>query len=204
MPDQEPYARIRISLRDIDPEIWRRVDLPLGMSLRGLHDVIQATIGWGDYHLFEFRIGEKRYGVPAPGEDFGRKILHAKSVKLAALVAKGIDRFDYVYDFGDNWEMAIAIESTGETDPALFYPLFVDGARRGPPEDVGGFPGYDDFLEAVTNRRNPDHKRLIEWYGGPYDPDDLDLRAMRERLGLICQRREAGKVAYAKSAARRG
>ena len=40
MPGKEPYARIRISLQDIGPEIRRRVELPLGMNLRGLHDVI--------------------------------------------------------------------------------------------------------------------------------------------------------------------
>ncbi len=204
MPGTEPYARIRIALLDIKPEIWRRVDVPLGINLRGLHDIIQAVIGWGDYHLFEFRIGEKLYGVPAPGEDFGRKVTNAKSVKLASLVAKGVDRFEYIYDFGDNWQLAIEIEATGETDPALWYPRFVDGARRGPPEDVGGFPGYYDFVEAVSNPRSRDHRRLIEWYGGPYDPDDIDRRTLDERLALISQRREAGKAAYAKSSNRRG
>jgi Plasmid pRiA4b ORF-3-like protein len=203
MPGLEPYARIRISLQEIEPEIWRRVDVPLGVNLRGLHDVIQALFGWADYHLFEFRIGEKLYGVPAPDEDYGRKIMHAKSMKLATISAKGIKQFDYVYDFGDNWRLSIELESVGETDPKLWYPLFIDGARRGPPEDCGSVPGYYDFVKAVAKPRSRDHRRLTEWYGGPYDPNDLDLPAIRNRLGLISQRREAGKIAYAKSVARR-
>ncbi|WP_428487530.1 plasmid pRiA4b ORF-3 family protein [Rhodopila sp.] len=203
MDTPEKYARIRLSLQDITPEIWRRVEVPLGMNLKGLHDVIQAVIGWSDYHLFEFRIGEKSYGVPAPDEDYGRKVHHAKSMKLQALVNKGIERFDYAYDFGDDWHLTVVIEAVGETDPTLFYPRFVDGARRGPPEDVGGPFGYPDFLKAVTNRRNREHRRLIEWYGGPYDPDDLDLSNMRERLAWIVQRRQAGKAAYASASARR-
>ncbi len=193
----EQIARIRISLKHIEPEIWRLVEVPLGMHLKGLHDVIQAVMGWQDYHLFEFRIGETRYGIPEG--DWDGQVLQAKSVKLATLVSKGIERFDYVYDFGDDWEHAVAIESVAEADPALKYPRFVSGARRGPPEDAGGPPGFFDFLEAVANPQHSDHRRLIEWYGGPYDPDDLDLLALRLRLGAIAKRRHAGKAAYAKN-----
>jgi hypothetical protein len=71
MSDQ--IARIRIALLCIEPEIWRRVEVPLGFSLKGLHDVIQAMMGWQDYHVFEFAIGEKVYGVPDPEWDYGRK-----------------------------------------------------------------------------------------------------------------------------------
>ncbi len=49
MTDQ--IARIRISLSDIEPEIWRRVDVPLEASLKMLHDIIQRAMGWMDYHL---------------------------------------------------------------------------------------------------------------------------------------------------------
>ena len=87
----------------------------------------------------------------------------AKSVKLASLVSKDSKYFDYVYDYEDNWHHTIEIESIGETDPKLWHPRFVDGARRGPPEDVGGFPGYHDFVNAVSNPRNPEHQALIEW-----------------------------------------
>ena len=59
-------ARIRIELKDIDPTIWRRVEVPLTTSLRGLHDVIQAVMPFENYHLFRFDIGDKRYGILNP------------------------------------------------------------------------------------------------------------------------------------------
>jgi hypothetical protein len=195
----EKIARVRIALKDIEPEIWRRVEMPLGMNLKGLHDVIQAVFGWQDYHLFEFQIDEKRYGTPSPEWGDERKVLQAKTVRLADLVSKGIDRFDYIYDFGDNWEHAIAIEAVADADPAVKYPCFIDGARRGPPEDVGGFPGFFDFVEAMVNPRHSEHRNLLKWYGGPYDPDDMGLLDLRLRLGVIAKRRQAGKAAYAKS-----
>ena len=97
------------------------------MTLKGLHDVVQAVFGWQDYHLFEFRIGEKLYGIPEPEEDFDRKVMHAKLVKLETLFAKGIDRFDYVYGFGDNWKLEIVIERVGEAEPPRLtvIPLFL-------------------------------------------------------------------------------
>jgi len=98
----EKVARIQIALKDIEPAIWRLVEVPLGMNLKGLHDVIQAVFGWENHHLFEFHIGKKRYGIPSPEWDRDRKVLQAKSVRLAALVSRGMDHFDYIYDFGDN------------------------------------------------------------------------------------------------------
>lgn len=50
----EPVARLRIELREIEPRLWRRVDVPLSSTLLALHDVIQTVVGWTDSHLFEF------------------------------------------------------------------------------------------------------------------------------------------------------
>lgn len=198
MTSIDRIARIRISLAEIEPEIWRLIEVPLTTSLKGLHDVIQAAMGWEDYHLFEFRIGDSVYGVSDPDWDFGRRIMSAKSVKLAALIDRGLDRFGYVYDLGDNWRHLVTIEAVEPASAGQAYPRFVDGARRCPPEDVGSTDGYYDFLEAVGRPRHPEHRRMLEWYGGPFNPDDIDLLSIRHRLGQLASRRAAGKAAYAK------
>jgi hypothetical protein len=38
-------ATLDIELRHTDPLIWRRVDVPTSISLKVLHDIIQAVIG---------------------------------------------------------------------------------------------------------------------------------------------------------------
>ena len=63
-------ATVRIELRDSDPLIWRQIEVPTSITLKVLHDIIQAAMGWFDYHLWEFTIAKRRYGLPTD-EDWG-------------------------------------------------------------------------------------------------------------------------------------
>ncbi|MGH8432590.1 MAG: plasmid pRiA4b ORF-3 family protein [Solimonas sp.] len=191
-------ARIRIELDEIAPAIWRRVEVPLTTSLKGLHEVIQAVMLFENYHLFQFDVGDKRYGIPDPEWDQVREIIDAKNIKLGALVDCGVSAFSYTYDFGDNWQHTITIETITAANPTIDYPRFIDGACRAPPEDVGGIPGFEEFLDAMAKPRHPQRKRLIEWYGRPFDPDNIDPPTIAVRIGKLARRRAFGKAGYAK------
>ena len=39
-------ATLRIELQDTDPVIWRQVEVPTSVTLKVLHDIIQAVMGW--------------------------------------------------------------------------------------------------------------------------------------------------------------
>jgi Plasmid pRiA4b ORF-3-like protein len=56
--------QLRISLKDHTPTIWRRLVVPGEIKLSKLHPIFQAAMGWEDYHLHQFEIGEQVYGVP--------------------------------------------------------------------------------------------------------------------------------------------
>jgi hypothetical protein len=187
----EPIARIRIELQEIEPKIWRRVDVPLSATLIALHDIIQVTMGWKDAHLFEFVVGDKIYAEPHPDDVmYERKVYLAKSIRLQALIDRGVKRFLYAYDFGDNWRHDVIIEEVRDGAPDVDYPAFIDGARRGPPEDVGGAPGFMDFLDAVLDPGHEEHARMLEWYGGPFDPADINERHIRIVLSMFADRRK--------------
>ena len=66
MPSAQDIALIRVQLDDAEPAIWRRFAAPVTTSLKGLHDLIQAAMGWQDYHLWQFETAQHRYGVPDP------------------------------------------------------------------------------------------------------------------------------------------
>lgn len=197
----DTIARLRITLSDTDPEIWRIVDVPVEASLKMVHDIIQAAMGWQDYHLWEFEADERRYGLP-DSEWPDDTLTAAKDTKLMTLIDRGIRQLDYTYDMGDNWHHTIVIEAVEPGQPDTKYPRYIDGARRCPPEDCGGTPGFENFLDAIANPKHEDHAELIEWYdacyGGTYHPETIDELIAKRRVGAIAIRRAAGKAAYAK------
>ena len=196
----EMIVRLRISLNDIEPEIWRKVEMPSTGSLKSLHDVIQAAMGWEDYHLWHFEAGGRRYGVLNP-EWPDHSLAAAKNVKLGSLIDRGVRQITYTYDMGDDWRHTIVLEEIGPAKANTVYPRFVAGERRCPPEDVGGLPGYELFLDAMSDPAHEEHSRLLEWYGKPFDPGDIDEPAAERAVAAIAKRRLAGKAAFEKSRA---
>jgi Plasmid pRiA4b ORF-3-like protein len=107
----------------------------------------------------------------------------ARKVKLGDLVADGVNKFRYTYDFGDNWEHIIQIEKVLGPEPGVKYPRCVDGKRARPPEDCGGPWGYGEMLEAVKNPgKNPE---LLEWIGAEFDPERFNLSVVNAELGMM-------------------
>ena len=199
----ERVARIWIELREVQPGIRRRVDVPVSSTLASLHDIIQIAMGWTDSHLYEFEIGGRHYGEPLPGEDLEeRRLYKARSLRLESVIGRGVGRFLYLYDFGDHWLHEVIVEEVRAGEADAEFPAFVDGARRCPPEDVGGVHGFMQFLEAVLDRFHEDHSSMIDWYGGPYDPEDIDERRVRMLIEDMAARRR-GPLASHRSGRRK-
>ena len=112
------------------------------------------------------------------------------------------EQFVYTYDFGDNWHHDVIVEEVRDGDPDMEYPAFVGGARRCLPEDVGGPHGFMDFLEAVLDPAHEQHRDMVRWYGGPFDPIGLDEE--RARFGMEnMARRRRGPLASHRTGSRR-
>jgi hypothetical protein len=189
-------VQIRVSLDEVEPEIWRRLVLPSAWTLEHLHLALQAAFNWWNYHLHEFRIGGLRYGdVDLLTEDAFEddpRVFDFREVRLRDF-ANGA-AFDYTYDFGDNWHHTIEIERFLALDPAPKQGACVDGARARPPEDVGGVPGYERFLAIMSDETDPDHADTERWCGGHFDPEWFDLaivdKDVRNALRANVKRRQ--------------
>lgn len=195
-------ARIRLELDEVRPRIWRRIELPLTSTLKGLHDAIQAAMPFEDRHLFEFRIGQERYRL-ATGPDAapGARIWSARSARLGALIDRGVTRLAYSYDLGDDWQFSLTVETVFEADPGAAWPRYVDGAGRAPPEDVGGPPGFAAFLDAIHDPAHPEHGRMRDWHPAPFDPQSPDEAAIQTRMSALAERRARGRKGFEKSQA---
>ena len=104
-----------------------------------------------------------------------------KSTRGAALVG-GSMKFNYVYDFGDDWIHEVRVEAIIPDQRGVVVPSCTGGANRCPPEDVGGPPGYAGFLAAINDPRHPDHQGVLDWCGGAFDPAEFSLDAINQRL----------------------
>ena len=101
--------------------------------------------------------------------------------------------FGYQYDFGDSWMHRLELEKRLEAEPDVTYPRCVDGERACPPEDCGGVWGYADLLEAVKKPKTPRQRELLEWLGGPFNPETFDVAEVNERLAELRRPRRGGR-----------
>ncbi|MTH95720.1 plasmid pRiA4b ORF-3 family protein [Roseibium sp. RKSG952] len=195
----EPVIRLLIELDDIEPRIWRRVDVPAGATLEALHDTIQAVMRWEHAHLWEFQLENRRYGEPMPSfGDLGGRVYKAKGFKLDRLAGLGIKEFSYIYDFGDDWRCTIRVEDHRDGDESTNYPVFVDGERAAPPEDIGGVPGFLEFLDVIADPKHPQHSELLDWVGGEFDPADTNPQDIERDLAMLAEFRRRARVGHNK------
>ena len=115
------------------------------------------------------------------------------------MVGRGVADFEYTYDFGDNWQHRVVIEHVGVADPDVDYPHYLGGERTAPPEDVGGPPGFFDFVKAMANSRHPSHKDVIRWYGRPFNPRDFGESAVATTVRDIAAKRKVAMLAFERS-----
>lgn len=173
--------QIRVTLLNIQPPIWRRLLVPSDMPLTRFHDAMQIAMGWQDCHLHQFIVGDTRYGIADPELDPAMK--KEAGVKLKTLLPKPGAKLIYEYDFGDAWEHEIVLEESLRWPEMPLLPRSVAGERACPPENSGGYPGYEHLLAGLNDPSHPDHAGLREWAGEDFDPEAFDLSVVNFQLG---------------------
>jgi hypothetical protein len=84
--------------------------------------------------------------------------------------------FKYTYDLGDNWEHEVLFEGVVELPKKTRLPLCLEGERACPPEDCGGEGGYEHLLYVLGDPTHEEHRDMVEWVGGRFDPERFDAK----------------------------
>ncbi|TPW07428.1 MAG: plasmid pRiA4b ORF-3-like [Alphaproteobacteria bacterium] len=181
-------VRLKITLDDVTPQVMWRVEVPLSIRLDRLHLVMQAAMGWENYHLWEFRVQGVGFGPPDPDDGFPGPLNAAKATLRLVLEDTGAKTLKYLYDFGDGWEHTVKVERILDATPGLDLPILIAAHGACPPEDVGGPPGYDEFRAAVADPKHERHEEMLEWRGPDFSADDPDLDRINADLATLAKR----------------
>ncbi len=177
--------QLKISLQGAKPPIWRRAQVPGSITLDELHEVIQHCMGWMDYHLHQFQIGDFLYGPELDDSWDSIPTRREETYTLHRLADSLAPAFYYTYDFGDDWRHRIVVEKTLPASDGKPYPVLVKGKRACPPEDVGGIWGYQQFLETYQDPDHEEYAAMREWAGPDFDPEQFSKEEIEEiNLGL--------------------
>ncbi len=176
--------QLKVTLKGSKPPIWRRIQVKSNTRLSDLHDVIQCVMGWDGGHLHQFIHKDQYFGEPSEDNDWD-PVTDEDKVKLSDLDLRAKSKFEYEYDFGDGWVHDILVEKTLPVEKGVDYPWCVDGKLACPPDDCGGIWGYYGMLQALSDRKHPEHENMKEWLGGEFDPEAFDLEVIDTDLREI-------------------
>jgi len=189
IPAKDRLYQFKITLKGIDPPIWRRIQTR-DCTLDRLHERIQTSMGWTNSHLHQFVIGGEVYGdieLIYEGWEDQPVPIDSLTTRISQIVPEDGSRFqfEYEYDFGDCWEHEILFEGCMRAEKGTRYPACIEGERACPPEDVGGTYGYQEYLEAMADPNHEEHDGFMQWRG-PFDPEAFSAekatKAMRRGL----------------------
>lgn len=155
--------RLRVELDDSTPPIWRRIDVRSDLPLDVVHQVLQAAFGWNDYHLYRFSLGGGAFDRESQcflcpydvdnkdwddDDDDGSP---AAAVRLDEVMGEPADTLQYVYDYGDNWELTLRLEEILPATAESAVAVVSEGRRAAPPEDCGGLRDAEELAEVLDD-----------------------------------------------------
>lgn len=170
---------LRVSLRYVEPEVWRRIVVDSEMPLPKFASALERAMGWESTHLHSFDVGGVLFGNT---EYDAPHFISEKAARVTHVLPRVESSLRWDYDFGDGWEHDVVVEAIEPLNPKAKHSVVLDGARACPPEDVGGPGGYQELLRVLNDPTNREHERMVSWAPKGFDPVVFDLVAANRRL----------------------
>lgn len=170
--------QLKIRLKGSKPPIWRRVLVSEDSTFYDLHNLIQISMNWDGFHLYEFRIDDDYFPMENIETGFSNfnlskdKALHQK---LKMQLNKPGTKIEYVYDFGDEWQHIIILEKVLAAEEGQQYPVCIGGKGACPPDDSGGILAYQQMLDVLKDKEHAEHELIKEWLGEDWDAEYFDM-----------------------------
>jgi Plasmid pRiA4b ORF-3-like protein len=180
--------QIKCKLLHTKPAVYRTILVDSNTNFYELHHIVQLSMGWGNYHLFNFRYHD--YWLELPNEEdetdngFSRfQKIDPRAIALKEFFISPKSKIIYTYDFGDSWNHEIQLQKILAPDSSIAVPYCLKGKYACPPEDCGSIPGYYNIIEIMKNPKHREYKEYLEWLNGePYNMEEFDINLVNENL----------------------
>lgn len=172
----------------------RRISIPIDIDFKRLHEILQVAFEWKDYHLHEFNIINQKaecvLNVISEHEEVIEvrqdcKVVQESEVLIKDYIKDGF-MLIYCYYFGDNWQHEITVQRI-ISDYDENFPICLEGVGDAPPEDVGGIPGYEEFLEIMGNPKHSMYEEMKRWADSQWYRK-FDIELVNRRLIYVLRR----------------
>lgn len=170
------FVQLHLQLRSVEFSIWREVLAPPQLPLAELHELIQVSMGWGNYRSYRFLRGEEAWG-PADIDKPG--VQSATDTTLEQWLTESGQKLIYQYHMTHQWEVQITHQ--GSKTKRRPGPRLLDGAGNCPPEEVPGPAAYAQLRAAQRGEGAPADPYLA-WLSDHFDPEAFDLKATRREV----------------------
>ena len=186
-------AVLDVSMALSSQTVSRKLMVPLNATFQEFHQILQAAFNWQDSHLHEFYLYDeseaaqsstRRMVRPKINIVMDKEAIEYGSPGVDMKLEEGLTLADfiptytfikYIYDFGDYWEHEIIVEEI-LTNQTISSPVCLEVKGIAPPEDCGGEPGFEQYLEIINQPTHPEHKEMKHWGRMQgYDEVDLDI-----------------------------
>jgi Plasmid pRiA4b ORF-3-like protein len=104
--------RLKVTLRQVKPPVWRRVEVQSDVTLQELAALLEAAMRWMGGHLHSFTAGRREYGTPDP--DWPIDFLDEAEHRLGEVLTDVGSKMRWDYDFTDDPYHAV-VSSTGSS-----------------------------------------------------------------------------------------
>ena len=169
--------QLKITIDNVNPQIWRIIHVPETYSLNRLHHIIQITFGWENSRIWCFWTSD----VPTtnPWLWGGGDTYWDKQVKIKSVLKEVGDILPYQYGRGaGQWKLSIELQSIDAE--GVKAPRCINGARS-IMEDCGGAEGHKNLMYRLSHPELDGYLELV--FGlGDFDSERFDKDKANEKL----------------------
>ncbi|MDP4626835.1 MAG: plasmid pRiA4b ORF-3 family protein [Schleiferiaceae bacterium] len=180
---------IRVTLKDVEPTVWRTLNVPNSKDLLSLAVASFLSLGWDADAPFHYVLptGGKvvdptQWATLSTIEQIDKAPANATEQNLWLYFEGG--PLTLVYETEIPWTLELTMDAHA-TECDADEPIFVAyGAMAGPPQWCGGKEGYRFLCETIADPESPSYSDVVERLYVPFNPTFFSVAFANDRIGV--------------------